>query len=57
MINYTCMYIHTVDSKNLSTSMYFDKKGPHMLNTLAQSLDMTSKEYLVDHLKERLPNR
>ena len=28
-----------------------------MLNTLAQSPDMNTKEYLGDHLKERLRNR
>ena len=45
----------TVDSKSLSTPIYFD--SPHRLNTLAQSLDMTSKLYLGDHLKARLHNR
>ena len=33
------------------------KNSPHRLNTLSQSVNMTSRQYLGDHLKERLHNR
>ena len=32
------------------------KKSPHNLNILPQIPDMTSREYLGDHLKKRLLN-
>ena len=33
------------------------KKSSHRFNTPTQSPNMTSREYLGDHLKERLRNR
>ena len=48
---------YTVDSKSLCTLIYFDKKYiHHRLNALAQWPDMCLREYLGDHLKERLSN-
>ena len=49
-----CINVYTVNGKSLNTPIYLEKKIHHRLNTLPQSPDMTSREYLGDHLKERL---
>ena len=52
--------MHTVGPEKLVTVQYTlttRKKRSLRFNTLAQSPDMTSREYLGDHLKEQLRNR
>ena len=44
-------------SKVLILQYILPKKSLHRFNTLAQSFDVSSREYLRDHLKERLRNR